>query len=164
MVTSRLDDIIGTFRGSAGETIEVPGNPFALRHSIYVGADPCEISAVWPDVGCLPPQVAELWTATRSARLFEDTEYGQWGLEVLSPAAARDRTTYECEWRADGVIDGDIVIGAFLGDQELVVVAHDGDVLIALPLDPRADWFRPAPSLAEFLEAYHDADGAKFWE
>jgi hypothetical protein len=55
-----------------------------------------------------------------------------------------------------------------LGDQELVVLAPSESgtrrVLIALPLDHRADWFAAASSLDEFLEKYFAAVGEKYWE
>lgn len=161
---SRLDDLIGGLRRAAGTSFEVSGNPFALCHTVDVGADPHEVGAAWGEATRLPPGVAEMWTAMRSARLFEDVEYGQWGLELLSPEASFERSTYERTWRDDGVVDDDVVIGAFLGDQEVVVVDRNGAVLIALPLDPRTDWFRPASDLVEFLDMYVAADGMKFWE
>jgi hypothetical protein len=60
------------------------------------------------------------------------------------------------------------VLGQFLGDQELLVLAPSETarrrVLIALPLDSRADWFGAAPSLGSFLAKYFDAVGDKYWE
>jgi hypothetical protein len=37
-------------------------------------------------------------------------------------------------------------------------------MLIALPLDHRADWYAAAGNLAEFLDQYLKALGGKFWE
>lgn len=156
--------VVEQLRQDSGWTLEVAGNPFALQHTVDVGVSTEEIRDAWPDHDSLPTDVIELWTATRSARLFADVDYGQWGLDLLSPAAARDRTHYELEWRTDGVTEGDVVVGAFLGDQDVLIVDRDGAVLIALPLDPRTDWHRPAASLGDFLEAYVAARGAKFWE
>jgi hypothetical protein len=60
------------------------------------------------------------------------------------------------------------VIGEFLGDLDLLVLAPgergDRRVLVALPLDPRADWYGVGASLGDFLVAYADADGDKWWE
>ena len=36
--------------------------------------------------------------------------------------------------------------------------------LVALPMDPRADWYAVGSSAAEFLERYLASDGEKFWE
>jgi len=46
----------------------------------------------------------------------------------------------------------------------LLVVDSEGAILVALPLDSREDWHRPAPNLAEFLGAYVAGMGEKFWE
>jgi hypothetical protein len=81
--------------------------PVPLRHRVDDGAEPAEIDETWPVSDVLPSGVRELWTAARSARLFTDVDYGQWGLDVQSPAAARDRTRDELGWRTDGVVDGD---------------------------------------------------------
>ncbi len=112
----------------------------------------------------LPAEIDELWHATGGARLFEDPDYGQWGLVLLSAEASRDRTEVEFEARPADMAQGDIVIGEFVGDQELLVYSSDAGVLVALPLDDRSDWFRAAPTLAEFLERYTAAQGEKFWE
>jgi hypothetical protein len=40
----------------------------------------------------------------------------------------------------------------------------EGRILVALPFDERRDWYRVAPSLAEFLNRYFDSRGAKYWE
>jgi hypothetical protein len=59
---------------------------------------------------------------------------------------------------------GDLVVGQFLGDQDLLIADDAGAVLVALPLDGRADWYRPARNIAAFLGQYVTANGAKFWE
>ncbi len=37
-------------------------------------------------------------------------------------------------------------------------------VLVALPLDPRSEWFGAGKGLADFLDAYFEAGGRKYWE
>jgi hypothetical protein len=103
-----------------------------------------------------------MWECFEQASLFVDVDYGQWGLEVLSPANSL-RCTREA-WKENGeeLRLGDVVIGEFLGDQELVVIEKDGEIVMYLPLDGREDWYRVAPSL--FLRAYVDASGEKYWE
>jgi hypothetical protein len=100
--------------------------------------------------------------------LFEDADYGQWGLVLLDPGSSRTRTelgrtTRPREFRAD-----DVIVGEFIGDQELLVLAPFEEglrrVLIALPLDERSDWSGAATSLAEFLDRYLKASGEKYWE
>lgn len=118
----------------------------------------------------LPPELRDLWARVRSARLFEDIDYGHWGLVLLSPADAERETAAFHEDRRRDRRAGDMVVGRFLGDQDLMIVRIDpaaddfGRILIALPLDKRCDWYTPAPSLDAFLRAFLEAEGAKFWE
>lgn len=139
------------------------GNPFKLGCSLTASASPEEIEEAWR--GHAPVELQQLWLTSRTARLFEDVEYGQWGLALLSPAEAAARTAEFHSTRPDDTVQGDIVIGEFLGDLELLILSGNGEgVLVALPLDPRIDWYRAAPSLAEFLVKYREALGNKYWE
>jgi hypothetical protein len=146
-----------------GEPRTVEGNPFRLMCRLEPPATEQEVSDAW-GAKSLPTQVRELWTTSRGAELFVDIDYGQWGLKLLSPfeSAAKSRQV-QVERPADVGLK-DVVIGRFLGDQDLVVVDDHEAVLIALPLDRRADWYRPAFDLSEFLSRYVAASGAKFWE
>lgn len=87
---------------------------------------------------------------------------------MLTPEASAARTAREREARPSDLRTDDIVLGEFLGDQELLIFALSEigrrRVLIALPLDRRADWFAAASSLREFFEKYFDAAGDKYWE
>jgi hypothetical protein len=122
-----------------------------------------EISKGWPN-GALPSSVRKLWTVCREAELFVDVDYGQWGLKLLSPDASAARSASERTGRPADFDASDVVLGEFLGDLELLVIARDGVVLVALPLDGRDDWYRPASSLGEFLSRYVDSGGQKYWE
>ncbi len=114
--------------------------------------------------------MATFWTSFERARVFEDREYGQWGLELVPRDEAQRFTERFKAERVRDYRDGDLVIGKFLGDSELLVVRADeqrydfGSVLVALPLDPRERWHEPARSLGAFLLAYARAEGQKFWE
>lgn len=70
--------------------------------------------------------------------------------------------------RPDAYRTDDFVIGEFLGDLDLLIMAPseagDRKVLVALPLDDRRDWYPAASSLAEFLEKYLQSSGMKYWE
>jgi len=125
-----------------------------------------EIRSAWPDG--LPAELAGAWSVSRESRLFEDVEYGQWGLVLLSSAASAERTAEQRVLRADDYRAEDVVVGEFLGDLELLVLSPseigDRRVLVALPLDGRQDWYPAAQDLARFLERYRDQKGAKFWE
>jgi hypothetical protein len=116
-----------------------------------------------------PPDLAELWRAVNEARLFEDADHGQWGLVLLSSEESARETGAFRRARARDRINGDRVVGLFLGDQDRLIVRVDpkaddyGHVLVALPLDRRADWYRPARSLESFVRSFIEAGGAKYW-
>lgn len=118
----------------------------------------------------LPPALSQFWKIARSARLFHDCTYGQWGLDILIPSGAADETRRQRQQRQDDYDATDLVVGRFLGDSDLLVVrcnqaAPDfGTVLVALPLDPRNDWYLVAKSLDEFFTKYVEAKGDKYWE
>lgn len=67
-------------------------------------------------------------------------------------------------------VPGDLVIGKFLGDSDLLVVrcAPDspdfGHVMVALPIDLRKDWYRVAGNLERFFQEDERSERAKFWE
>lgn len=117
----------------------------------------------------LPSDLRDFWAAARTARLFEDRTYGQWGLVLLSPTRALGRTVGYCANRRRDFAAGDLVVGEFLGDSDLLVIRCDptmedfGAVLIASPLDGRPDWPHLASSLGEFLDRYVRSVGDKFW-
>jgi hypothetical protein len=144
-----------------------PGAMLRVESTLGAPASPDEISEVSKGPGALADLVA-LWRVCRSARLFADIDYSQWGLVLLDPEKSARRTQEELVGRPSDMRRDDVVIGEFLGDQELLVVAPSENderrILVALPLDPRSDWFAAAPSLGEFLERYFDACGDKYWE
>jgi hypothetical protein len=100
--------------------------------------------------------------------LFEDVDYGQWGLVLLSPTASARRTAEQRARRPDAYRSDDVVIGEFLGDLELLVMAPseagNRRILVALSLDDRHDWYPAGSSLAQFLEKYLRSHGDKYWE
>jgi hypothetical protein len=61
-----------------------------------------------------------------------------------------------------------LVIGEFLGDDELVLYSLSQPptrrILIALPLDDRGQWPVVATDLADFLDRFQRAGGDKYWE
>jgi len=126
-----------------------------------------EVEAAWRGHE-LPSDAVELWATCREGRLFEDVDYGQWGLALLAPSASAARTAEERGARPSQFRPDDIVLGEFLGDQELLVLAPSESgwrrILIAFPLDDRSDWFGAAETLGQFLEQYFDHVGDKYWE
>ena len=119
--------------------------------------------------GC-PSDLIDLWRTTQSATLFQDVEYGQWGLDLLSPGRSVAATIDFRSKRTKDFLDGDCVVGVFLGDSDLLLVRCDplqkdyGSVLVALPIDQRQEWYHVATSLSDFLAGYIAARGGKFWE
>lgn len=158
---------LDAFRDQPAPLEVTPSNPFKLSSVLDQPATIAEIERAWPGRP-LPSQLVEAWTTTRHARLFSDVEYGQWGLVLLSPASSAARTKRELRERPDQYQPTDLIVGEFLGDQELLVLAEGSggatQVLIALPLDDRADWDIAAEDLGQFLEFYFEHGGNKYWE
>lgn len=116
----------------------------------------------------VPAELRELWQVCGEARLFTDVDYGQWGLVLLGPEVSWRRTSDQQYLAPADRRPGDVVIGEFLGDLELLIYAPseagDSRILVSLPLDPREDWYRVGSSLEEFLVKYVDSQGEKFWK
>jgi hypothetical protein len=133
-------------------------------------AAPLSWMAVRQQLGLvLPDQLIELWSRVGSCRLFEDTRYGQWGLCILDPMAALESTRTFRDERPRNYKIGDLIVGTFLGDADLVLVRCDpsdpdfGRVLIALPIDPRSEWPCAGEGVSDFIGNFLDAGGRKFW-
>lgn len=157
-----MQNVIGETLAAIATDPTVEG-PLRLRSHVGDPASEEEIATAWADLPVLPA-TRELWRTTRAAELFQDVDYGQWGLRILDPSASRERTDVERHGRPADFEDGDVVLGEFLGDLELLVVDAMGSVRVALPLDPRTNWYVAAADLAGFLTRYREAHGAKFWE
>lgn len=116
----------------------------------------------------VPAELRELWEVCGGARLFTDVDYGQWGLVLLGPEVSWRRTLDQLDYAPDDMRPGDVVIGEFLGDSELLIYAPseagDSRILVSLPLDAREDWYRVGSSLEEFLVMFVEHQGQKFWE
>jgi hypothetical protein len=127
-----------------------------------------ELNAVAVEVA-VPPSLIEFWRTSNGAALFEDTHYGQWGLHLFAaPEALAATARFAAERKTDHK-RGDLVLGEFLGDSDLLIIRCDpaldsyGSIVIALPIDERADWDMAAPDLETFLAEYADTYGEKFW-
>ena len=116
----------------------------------------------------VPEDVKAFWSESASAFLFKDVDYGQWGLEVLSPADSILYTEKEKQNRYDTYKPGELIIGRFKGDADLLIVSCDddeyGNIRIGLPIDPYPEWPIVGKNFREFLEKYVELKGAKFWE
>lgn len=161
---SRVSNLLAGFREFAEPRDGIGISPFRLACTLDEPATESQILAAWKNKR-VPDDLAELWRTCREARLFEDVDYGQWGLRVLSPDESAQRTETERSARPADVGPEDVVFAEFLGDQELLVrTTSDEGVLIALPLDPRSDWYTAGPDIEVFLERYLASFGEKYWE
>lgn len=158
-----IADAIEGFTQFAEPQIDL--GPFRLACEIGPPATSGEIAAAMDEA---PPELIDLWSVAGSARLFVDIDYGQWGLELLSPRDSADVTRHEVEQRPGEYLPDDVVIGQFLGDLELLVYSPSEPtarrILVSLPLDKRADWPVAGSSIVEFLLRFTTARGDKFWE
>ena len=162
-MTTLMETLVG-YSTSAGRA----DGPLRLTSTIGGPATDLEIAAASRAVA-VPEEVRALWRVSAGARLFQDAEYCQWGLELLGPGACVLRTVEERSRRPSDFRPGDVVLGAFLGDQDLLVVAPGEQeprrrVMVATPLDEREEWFAVGPTLVAFLQAFLLAAGEKFWE
>lgn len=107
---------------------------------------------------------------SNGADLFKDEAYGQWGVKIFNIAELELSIKYCKESRSKEFIKGDLVIGEFYGDSDLLILRCDPDnkdfgcVLVALPFDNRSDWYQVSNSFEVFLRNYVDFEGDKFWE
>lgn len=138
-----------------------------LVNSISVkGASVTELSDLeGVDVGLL-----EFWRLTKTAELFKDRVYGQWGLRILTPAASQKLTQDELVERPREMLSTDLLFAEFLGDSDQLLMdlafdhAEHKPIYVKSPLDRRYDWPKAADSFEEFLEKYVKARGEKFRE
>lgn len=120
----------------------------------------------------LPQEMEELWNNASSLRLFEDVNYGQWGLIIWAPdqtIAKQRKIILEPRLQQD-LRTGDLIIGEFRGDLEMPVLRCDpesedfGHVIIAAEIDKRAEWPDVGESLTEFLDRFLQSPEEKYWE
>lgn len=147
-MANNISDALTSYDAFAELRNGVGINPFKLACTRTAPASLEEIEACWRSG--VPAELRQLWLTSRNARLFEDTEYGQWGLALLSPKEAAARTLEFRTARSEDAMPADIVCGEFLGDSDLLILS--------------GNWYRPAPTLLSFLAQYREALGEKYWE
>lgn len=118
----------------------------------------------------LPKEFKEFLLVSNGADLFKDEEYGQWGVRIFSINELQSSNKYYRELRPKDFAKGDLIIGEFYGDSDLLLLRCDseskdyGAVLIALPFDNRSDWPCVSVNFENFLNDYVNSEGDKFWE
>ncbi|HYM18416.1 MAG TPA: SMI1/KNR4 family protein [Micropepsaceae bacterium] len=117
----------------------------------------------------IDPDLREFWSVARSADLFKDEKFGQWGLKILSPEQAKLETEKQIRERPLDFSEADLVIGTFYGDSDLLVMTHckgrnDFEIIVSTPLDSREVWASIASSFSDFLAHLSAVEGDKYWE
>lgn len=118
----------------------------------------------------VPSDLITFWSLAGSAELFLDVAYGQWGLRMLSVYDAENETALAFGSRPTEFKLGDLVIGLFIGDSDILIMRCDpsendfGSLVVCNAITRRTDWHHAAKSLSEFLVAYEAHGGDKFWE
>lgn len=138
--------------------------PFLLQCEFSPEGSSTSMLAVQFDRG-----LHQFWAISKSAALFKDVEYEQWGLEIMAPEEAITLTKEERISRPSDYSAHDLIIGRFKGDSDLLLLSPSkssdvADVLVSLPLYGRNDWPIVAHSFEEFLTRYISFQGDKYWE
>jgi len=117
----------------------------------------------------LPEELQELWQKCNGLHLFEDKTYGQSGLIIWSPQKTLEKHQ-TLRQNSNEFESEDLIIGEFLGDSDLLVVTCNpnatnfGQIIVALPIDHREDWYYLTYSLPDFLQRFIASQSEKFWE
>ena len=85
-----IDRALKRYRDCPSPSEGSSANPFRLVSTV---ADPESFEGL-EGVGAIG-ELRELWASCRSGRLFEDVDYGQWGLVLLDPESSFARTRNE---------------------------------------------------------------------
>ena len=166
-----IEELIGLMKREGpnlAKPVAVEGMPDMTFDCTFENEGASELIA-HQSIPAYPPDLVEFWGISRTARLFEDKSYGQWGLEILNPDSALTATDSVRDRRFRDHVNGDVVIGRFLGDSDLLLIRCDPDcadfgcLLVATPLDPRHEWRKVADSFSKFLESFIQAGGDKYW-
>src|SRR5260370_3313072 len=167
-VGNLLVDIRSALPHTVGESESLPPMVLHCQVSPPIDWDPTIIEH--PLRVTLPQELRELWRAASEIRLFDDVNYGQWGCILWSPAEVVSKHQEAISRREVDFRRGDLIIGEFRVDSDLVVLRCDstcedyGSVLIALPLDPRDEWPCVAISVVPFIRRFLACTGEKYWD
>lgn len=167
-----IEECVNALRTNGVRRPEIPGDEgvdaMVFACSLADGGakvEECDTAAR----GHCPTDLRQFWQLSRSAKLFEDITSGQWGLEIQSPEESVQATKAFQSNRPKDTARGDLIVGRFIGDSDLLLVRTDpeatdfGTVIVAGPIDPRADWDTIAGSFGEFLNRYVETRGDMYW-
>ena len=167
-----MTDLLQKVEDTPSVTVNIPGQPnIAMRlicnTSIPIDWDKRSLEKEF-DMS-IPEDLEELWTQTNSLTLFEDEVFGQWGLYIFGPNEIKGHHM-DVIAEQDEYILGDLIVGRFIGDSDLLVLRCDpkakdfGNVVIAGPIDSRSEWPIVSTNLKSFIHSFLDEEGDKFWE
>jgi hypothetical protein len=143
--------------------------PFKLRCTFEESISEIQITNILKEIE-VPPELTDFWLTCNSSRLFEDSQYGQWGLSIFSAEKAIQKTGEYKSERTQDARNGDLIIGSFIGDSDMLLVRCDsentdyGNITIVNAIDSRNDWDLVAENFNEFFNKYADYYGDKYWE
>jgi hypothetical protein len=167
MTIKEIIDLLKAEWSVPAHTINKNGEESFARFACFFTEGQKELPADYPYN--VPDDVKAFWSESASAFLYKDVDYGQWGIEILSPAESISYTEEEKQHRYDTYKPGELIIGRFKGDSDLLIVScgdddEYGNIRIGLPIDPYPEWPIVGKNFREFLEKYVELKGAKFWE
>lgn len=149
--------------------LPIPDGFYDVYTTYETPADENEIAASWADWRPIP-ELAELWTTTRKATIYQDRGSGLDGVELLSPAESRAETQrlrdqYEID--EDSFANSDIVFGLLTTEAHRIVFDVESDppcVRLALDIGDRSDWPIIGRSIADFLMRLRDGIDDHRWQ
>lgn len=142
--------------------------PFKLSCSFNAGV--AEKHKFFSIKETLPQEVREFYLMTDGAILFKDYAYGQWGLKLYRLGELAGVTQSFFKERIRDSVEGDLIIGEFVGDSDLLLLRCDtssndfGSVVVVSAIDSRVDWDVAATEFLSFLSKLTSHDGDKYWE
>jgi hypothetical protein len=140
---------------------------FNLTCSLNAGADRDRLAS-YEEV--FPDELLEFYRISDGGVFFRDVDFGQWGLNIHSINEVYAETELYFNDRGRDASDGDLIIGQFIGDSDLLMLRCDpneidyGRIMVVLPIDSRKEWEVVAKDFYEFLYNYYVFQGDKFWE
>lgn len=117
-----------------------------------------------------PDCLLDLYELTDGLVLFYDKQYG---LHIYSLQKSLIKTLEFIQSRGEQYVTGDIIIGEFFGDTDLVLCRSDkkskdfGDICIVEGIYDRKEWSIVGTGLLGFLDfisRYYEAEGEKYWD
>jgi len=141
--------------------------PFKLQCFFNQGVSKNKFNNVEFD---LPSDIKEFFRNTDGATLFKDEEFGQWGLDILNLNESFRKTEVYLSERNRDSLNGDFIIGEFIGDSDLLLLRCDpsnddfGMVVVVSAIEPRVEWDIVAKTFENFLSEYYKYQGDKYWE